>query len=129
MLAAVALPRFSSSSSAFDDYKLYDETVAALRFAQRSAGAMQRTVCVTFDVNHKQLSLTYDTAYVPAGCSPALPPPGGTSAAYTVTAQGAAVYSGESSFNFDRVGRPSAPQSITVGSRTIIVETETGYVR
>ena len=129
VLAVVALPRLSSVAPVYDDYRLYDETIAALRFARSSAAAMQRTVCVTFNANHKQLSLTYDSAYVPASCGPTLPPPGGSGTAYTVTARGAAVYSGEASFSFDRVGRPSATQSITIGSRQIVVETETGYVR
>lgn len=131
VLAVVALPRFSSTSTAYDDFRLYDETVAALRFAQRSATAMQRTVCVTFDVTNRQLSLTYATTYGSASCTPTLPPPGGTGGAtsYVVTAQGAAVYSGATNLSFDRVGRPSVPQTITIGSRTITIETETGYVR
>jgi len=129
VLSVVALPRLSSVAPAYDDLRFFDETVAALRFARSSATAMQRTVCVTFNPNHKQLSLTYDSAYVPAGCGPTLAPPGGSGAAYVVNAQGASVYSGEASFNFDRVGRPSAAQTIAVGSRQIIVESETGYVR
>ena len=30
-------------------------------------------------------------------------------------------------FAFDRIGRPSAAQSIDLGGRTIVVEDETGY--
>jgi MSHA pilin protein MshC len=57
-------------------------------------------------------------------------PPAGNSATYVLTAPGSSTYTAASNFSFDRVGRPSAGQTITLSSgKTIIVETETGYAR
>lgn len=127
VLAAVAIPRFSRG--AFDESRLHEETLAALRYAQRTALAWQRTVCVTFP-SGTQLALAYDPVYGGSTCSANLPAPGGTggAATYTVTAAGAAAYSGQANFTFDRQGRPSAAQAISIGSRQIRVEAETGYV-
>jgi MSHA pilin protein MshC len=127
VLAVVAIPRFSRGM--FDDAQLYDQTLAALRYAQRTAMAYQRTVCVTF-TGGNQLSLTYASVYGSSACNTNLVPPGGNSATYVVTAPGSSTYTAAATFNFDRVGRPSAGQTITLSSgRTIIVETETGYAR
>jgi len=124
VLAAVAIPRLSSQG--FDEQRLYDQTLAALRYAQRTAVAYQRTVCATF-TGGTQLSLTYASAYGSATCDTSLAPPGGTTASYIVTAQGAATVSA-ASFTFDPLGRPSTGQTITAGGRNIVVEGETGYV-
>ena len=127
VLAAVAIPRFSRGM--FDDAQLYDQTLAALHYAQRTAIAYQRTVCVTF-TGGNQLSLTYASVYGSSVCNTNLIPPGGNSTTYVLTAPGSSTYTAAATFNFDRVGRPSAGQTITLSSgRTIIVETETGYAR
>jgi MSHA pilin protein MshC len=127
LLAAVAIPRFSRSM--FDDAQLYDQTLAALHYAQRTAMAYQRTVCVTFSGGN-QLSLTYASAYGSSACNTNLVPPGGNTATYVLTAPGSATYTAAANFNFDRVGRPSAGQTLALSSgRTIIVEAETGYAR
>ena len=127
VLAAMAIPRFSRGM--FDDAQLYDETLAALHYAQRTAIAYQRTVCVTF-AGGNQLSLTYASVYGSSTCSTSLVPPGGNSATYVLTAPGSSTYTAAASFNFDRVGRPSSGQTIALSSgRTIIIEAETGYAR
>ena len=77
VLAAVAIPRLKRST--FDEAQLYDETLAALHYAQRTAMAYQRTVCVTF-TGGNQLSLTYASVYGSSTCSTSLVPPGGNSA-------------------------------------------------
>jgi MSHA pilin protein MshC len=127
VLAAVAIPRLTRG--AFDDSQLYDETLAALHYAQRTAMAYQRTVCVTF-VGNNQLTLKYTSAYGLSTCDQNLPPPAGNTAAYLVTAPGSATYTAHVDFNFDRVGRPSTGQTISLSSgKTITVEAETGYAR
>jgi MSHA pilin protein MshC len=124
ILAFVAVPRLSTSM--FDDAKFYDETVAALRYAQRAATTYQRTVCVAFTGN--SLSLSYSSAYTPPSCDTVLKPPAGTTQ-YVVNAPSASSYSAASSFNFDRRGVPSAGQTITLSSGlSITVEGDTGYV-
>jgi MSHA pilin protein MshC len=127
VLAAVAVPRLTRSG--FDEARLHGETVAALRYAQRTAIAYQRIICATF--TGTQLTLTYASAYGSSTCDTNLAPPGGTgpSGLYQVTAAGGASYSAALSFTFDRVGKPSPGQTITLSDgRTITVEAETGYV-
>lgn len=132
VVAAVAAPRVGLIGSSYDEAKLHDQALAALRYAQKSAVAMQRTVCVVF-TGGTTLTLTYDPAYGGSTCpGSALPPPaGGTGAAsYTVVRQGSASFTAAANFNFNRVGRPSAGQTITLsGGKSIVIEAETGYVR
>lgn len=124
ILAFVAIPRLSTSM--FDDARFYDETLAALRYAQRSAMAYQRTVCVGFTAN--SLSLTYSSAYTPPSCDTPLKPPAGATQ-YVVTAPGSSSYSAASSFNFNLRGAPSAGQTINLSSgQSITIEADTGYV-
>jgi MSHA pilin protein MshC len=132
VIAAVAAPRLGLVGTSFDEAKLHDQTLAALRFAQKSAVAMQRTVCVAF-TGGTTLTLTYAGTYGSTSCpgSPLPPPGGGTGAAsYTVVRQGTAAYTSATDFHFDRVGRPSAAQTLTMsGGKDIVIEAETGYVR
>lgn len=125
-------------ASGYDDTRLYDETIAALRYAQRTAATKQRNVCVSFSGGN-QLSLTYASTYgTDQACGPALPPPGGTGSSYQVTAPGSTSYVAATNFAFDRLGRPfiapysvngSSTQSIGLsGGQTISVAAETGYV-
>ena len=119
----------TSATASYDEVRLYDQTLAALRFAQKAAVTMQRTVCATF--TGTQLSLTYSSVYSPPACDTNLNPPGGGGGGqYTVVAQGGAGYSTAAGFNFDRIGRPSAGQTILLnGGRQIVIEPESGYVR
>jgi MSHA pilin protein MshC len=127
ILAVVALPRLWGAS--FDEERFHDETLAALRYAQRSAIAYQRNVCVTFSGGN-QLALTYASNYgAGEACGPALPPPGGTSGSYVVQAPGATSYLSASSISFNLLGVPSAGQTITLsGGSSIVVEADPGYV-
>src|SRR3569832_2236408 len=56
ILAITAIPRFSGSS-ATDQRGFYDETLAALRYAQKTAIAQRRNVCITFGANSVSLSI------------------------------------------------------------------------
>lgn len=134
ILAAVVLPRFSAGTSGFDEVRLYDQTLAALRYAQNTAVATQRTVCANFTpaVNPTTLTLRYSNSYLVPACDTDLIPPGGGAAPHTVVGQGGAQFLSASdlSFSYDRVGRPSAARTIDlVGGRQIVVEADTGYVR
>ena len=127
VLAAVAIPRLTRG--AFDDSQLYDQTLAALHYAQRTAMAYQRTVCVNF-VGNNQLTLRYASAYGSLTCDTNLTTPAGTTSTYVVTAPASATYTAHIDFTFDLVGRPSTGQTISLSSgKTITVEAETGYAR
>lgn len=128
VLFAVAAPKFSSVG--FSESGFANETAAALRYAQRSALAMQRTVCVEF-LSATSLQLRYRNAYGTGACDTDLPPPGGGTPPYTVSATGSASFSGYSNFSFDRIGKPSFASTLTItlnDGRTVVVEKESGFV-
>jgi MSHA pilin protein MshC len=130
VLAAIAVPRLAGTSASFDEARLHDQTLAALRFAQKTAVTMQRTVCATF-TGGTQLALTYSSAYSPPACDTNLVPPAGGTGPYAVVAQGSASFTGASSFTYDRVGRPNIAVAMVItvsAGRQIVVEPETGYV-
>jgi MSHA pilin protein MshC len=124
ILAVSALPRFFERNT-FDSRGYYDQVISTLRFAQKTAIAQRRFVCVAFAAN----SITLTTGATPA-CGTNLTSPAGASP-YIVTAPTADVtLSGGTPFNFDALGKASAAQSITVSGygTAITVEAETGYV-
>ena len=135
IMAAVVVPRFANRAD-FDAFGVTEQTRAALRFAQKSAIAKRRQVCVT--IASDSLDLTFATTFVdgcsgftcaanPANCltNPA------TGEGYTLPAK-SGISVTAASFNFNALGQPSAVQNLSVsgGSNTqpITVEAETGYV-
>lgn len=146
VLAAVAAPRLRGTSG-FEDRGFYDETIAALRYAQKSAIAQRRLVCVTFAA--KSLTLTIATAPPPAGtCNTPLTMTGTNgSTPYVLDTTSSALdprfrntdlgYNPvPAALQFNPSGSPSAASSITIVNTgtgetfpsTITVEAETGYV-
>jgi MSHA pilin protein MshC len=129
VLAVAALPRFVNRS-AYDSRAFYDQLIATLRYAQKSAIAQHRFVCVTFGAD---ISLSQGTT---TACTGGLAGPAGQ-APYSITAPYGVNLSGAASFYFDALGVPfdapgvpSARRSITVSpyATAIIVEAGTGYV-
>jgi MSHA pilin protein MshC len=139
ILAAVAIPRLFDKSG-FAARGARDYVASALRFAQKSAVAMRRNVCVT--VGTTAVTMTYATAAgSSAACSAAVTNPAtGLPYSSTVYEQGATV-SGTLSLAFDSLGRPmsggappvllTSSQSVSVSGypTAITIEPETGYVR
>ncbi len=108
-----------------------DETVAALRLAQKSAIAARRTVCASFAAS--QVSFRISSAYGAGDCSSgaALPHPAGGGDLEVTAASGVAYASLPGAIVFDAAGRPTAAASIAVAGLEglpIAVEAETGYV-
>ncbi len=129
IIGVAAIPRFVDRGT-FDSQGFHDQVISTLRYAQKAAISQRRFVCVV--IANNAVTLTYDATppgagHTVASCpgSPLANPatgvaPVSTSTGVTVTA---------ATFNFDALGRPSAPQSITVnGNAPITVEAETGYV-
>src|SRR5258708_25790131 len=83
ILAAIGIPRMWNSG--FDEAAFAEETLGALRYAQKSALAMQRTVCVAF--TSTTVTFTYASAYGSSTCTPGLIPPGGSARPYQVNTQ------------------------------------------
>lgn len=130
ILAATVLPRFAGNHG-FEERGFRDETVSALRFAQKSAIAARRTVCAAFGSN--QVSFRISTDFGAANCTAGSVLAGPKGGALVITATGSASYSSAPSvIVFDATGRPSGQAPITVStlpaSLAITVESETGYV-
>ncbi len=131
VLAVVLVPRINTQD--FNVRGFHDETLALMRYAQKTAIAQRRTVCVTFGPGSASLSI------VAAAGSTACP--GGNFAGprgeipATVSARSGVAYVVQpGDFSFDGLGQPSAARSFEVAGdgaplgRTITVEATTGYV-
>jgi MSHA pilin protein MshC len=123
ILAVVAMPRFFDRQT-FDSRGFYDETRAALRYAQKAAIAQRRTVCVT--VNATGVALTIDNSPPPDTTCPGTPlalptpPHGGTGLSST-----------PGSFKFLASGGTDQSTNVALtvsGSSGITVDAATGYV-
>jgi MSHA pilin protein MshC len=123
ILSVVALPRFADQG-AFNSRGFHDETLSLLRYAQKTAIAQRRTVCVAF--NGAGLVLTMDTDTPADGACNAAPltlpnPPRG----------GAGLVSPVASMQFTPEGNTNQAGNVTINianSTNITVESGTGYV-
>ncbi len=138
VLAAVAFPRLFDRDL-LNSRGFYDQVISTVRYAQKSAIAQQRFVCVTFPANN-QISLSYGTTNA---CGAVLASPSGDP--YPLVSKNATL-SVFPDFSFDCLGRLrsmtggavcndtvgilTSPLTITVNdyATNIIVERETGYV-
>lgn len=137
VLAAVAAPRIFNISG-FNARGFHDQTLAYLHFAQKSAVAQRRTVCVNFTAT--SLTLTMASAADTANCGVAasLVGPSGESPV-VLTAPGVS-FSAQpgAAFGFDGLGQPIATDGTALTSSlvfqvggavaSITVEPYTGYV-
>lgn len=139
ILAAAAISRFSGTQD-FDRRGFHDETLSALRYAQKAAIAQRSNVCVAFDTVLVTVSLRIATLAGPAvSCNapitstPLTSPTGVTPFVVSPRTTGGASFSlspAPVNFTFDALGRSSVNQNIQVigVSQTITVESETGFV-
>jgi len=117
ILAVAVLPRFANQSD-FQARGFQDETRALLRYAQKSAIAQRRNVCVT--LSGTGVTLTIDNG---GSCNGALTlpsvPRGGTGLSATVAG-----------FKFQPLGDTDQATNIvvTVAGTNITVDPRTGYV-
>lgn len=127
ILAAVVVPRWSGSTG-FEERGFRDEVAAALRYAQKSAIAARRGVCVSFSTT--TLSAAMDSAFGANDCSIPLVGPAGV--ALSVVASGDASFVGApATLRFDSLGRPDSGLNLgftNLSELPLVVEAETGYV-
>ena len=121
VLAVVALPRFADRSD-FQTRGFQDETRSLLRYAQKSAIAQRRNVCVT--LGGTGVTMTIDSNTPADGIcdvvlAPPSPPLGGTGLVPSVA-----------SFKFQPLGDTDKLVNITanIAGTTITVDFRTGYV-
>ena len=132
ILAAVAVPRLTGGSG-IDDRSFRDRTIAALRYAQKSAIASRRTVCATFPASLTDVAFNQSTVVGATDCTTSVPLSGPDGGALVVTASANARYAAQpGDVVFDASGRPNAAASIVISglpvALAITVEAETGYV-
>ncbi|OQW86358.1 MAG: hypothetical protein BWK72_17880 [Rhodoferax ferrireducens] len=122
VLAVFAAPRILNTGD-FNARGFHDETLSLLRYAQKTAIAQRRTVCVA--LNATGVTLTMDTNSPPDGtCNGALALPNTPRGGSGLTASVASFqYTGLGSTN------QSAQVAITIANSTgIMVDATTGYV-
>lgn len=127
IIAVVAVPRLLDRQI-FDSRGFSDQTLSALRYAQKQAIAQRRTVCAGFTVS--TLTLTIASTAGAAVCDKNLASPSGPSP-YTITANsGVAFTAVPANFQFNALGQASIGQTLSISgaSGSITVEQDTGYV-
>jgi len=135
VLAAVAVPRLAGRTG-FEARGFADEVASALRYGQRSAVAMRRTVMVMVatpsNAQPCALRLCLDNA-----CNQQVTDPA-TSAAFCLRPPALVTLANlsKTTISFDGRGRPNTAGQYLVSSsapgdasRTLVVEAESGYVR
>ena len=119
----------------YDDKGFHDETLSYLRFAQKTAVAQRRTVCVSF--TDDSVALTIASASGNLDCDAALADASGKTPAVLSARSGTAYVSQPLDFNFNALGQPVDGSSGMVSTQTwrvanttrsIVVESDTGYV-
>lgn len=127
IVAVTAIPRLADTK-AFDALGFHDKTLAALRYAQKSAIAQRRNVCVAFTSG--SVTLTIASASGDASpCNTNLAGPNGSNPFTVTAASGVSFSATPANFNFTALGKASASRTLTVaGMPSITVEQETGYV-
>lgn len=134
ILAIVAAPRFFSVQ-AFTARGFHDETIAVLRYAQKSAVAQRRNVCVTFTGSTATLTIAV-TAGAASACNAPLTGPDGQ-APFAIAAPEGIRYTSTTgailtpaAFRFTALGQADLGQTFRVSGHpvNITIEQETGYV-
>ena len=127
VLAAAALPRFWDRQ-VFDSRGFFDQTLSVLRYAQKSAIAERRTVCVAF--TSTIVTLTIATAAGSSVCGSNLASPNGASPFVVTAKSGVSFAAAPTNFQFNPLGQASIGQTIQVtnASGNIVIEQDTGYV-
>jgi len=132
LLAVVTLPRLSDTST-FRASAFRTETVAALRYAQKTAVSHRRLVCASLAAN--SVTLTIAQTYGSTSCNAALTGPDGN-AAYASSSSGF-ISSGTGTIYFqpsgtvtsDAAGSSVSDYTIAItGMSSISVAGTTGYV-
>lgn len=131
VLAVYAAPQVLSVSG-FNARGFHDESLALLRYAQKTAIAQRRPVCVAFTSNSVTLRVDLDrnSATGTNGCEANLAGPRGEMPA-AASARGSVQFASvPAGLVFDPLGSPGAALSAQVSgaSRQITVEATTGYV-
>jgi len=120
-LAALALPKLNQQAT--DEVYFADQVKSAVRYAQKQAIAQRRNVYVR--ISATQLKLCYDDA---DPCGSGLRDVLSGNAYVLTKPSGVSFSASTASISFNGLGQPGGAATITVGSKTISVTAETGFV-
>jgi MSHA pilin protein MshC len=130
ILSATVLPKFFDVSS-YQERAFFDDTLNAVRYAQKLAVATGCKVQVSISANAYVLNSpalrSQCTSNSPV-FSLAIRNPGTSETSYTHSESGVSLTSSPTSFYFDALGRASADVTLTVAGRNIKVVSDTGFV-
>jgi MSHA pilin protein MshC len=130
ILSATALPKFFDFSS-FQEQAYFDDTLSAVRYAQKLAVATGCKVQVSVSANAYVLNSPANRSQCTSNSptfSLAIRHPGTGDTSYTNSESGVSLTSSPASFTFDPLGRASAEVTLTVAGRNIKVVSDTGFV-
>lgn len=127
ILAVVALPRLDDT--AFSEYGYAEETLSALRYARQTAIARNAKVTAAFAADGFRIcqgGVCPGDGYLtnPANGLPW----DGSDGKQGKAPEGVSIATGLGAITFDGLGRPSASGTLVIGSHTLTIEAETGYV-
>ncbi len=128
VLAVVAIPRFNGD--VFTGRGLHDETMALLRFGQKTAIAQRRTVCVTVNATGITMTMFKDNP-APTTCVAATPAQAPSLTPPFVPKGGTGLAGPALPFQFTPLGSTDQAAAVTItvaNSTPITVEPGTGYV-
>jgi MSHA pilin protein MshC len=131
IVSVVALSRISQGAAGIDERSFRDGVASGLRYAQKSAIAAHRRVCVTFTVNSASFAIAKEFTDLDCTGGDSLLGIDGTG---KVSANGSAAFSAvPGDIVFDAGGRPGAAATISIAgldaALDITVAAETGYVQ
>ena len=132
IISVSVLPKFAQQSS-FSEKVFFDDTVNAVRYAQKLAVATGCSVQIAIVANSYTITRqgTASSTACPGGVtfSLAVPHPGSGGSSYTGSEPGISLTSTASVFYFSALGAASTNVTLTVnGVRTINVVAATGFV-
>jgi len=129
ILAIVVLPRLDNS--AFSEYGYAEETLSALRYARQTAIARNSEVTVALAAHGFRICLG-GSCPVAGGSYLANPakarPWDGAALGGGKAPDGVSIVTGLGEVTFDGLGRPSVAGTLSIGSHTLTIEPDTGYV-
>lgn len=126
IMAVVVLPRLNVGI--YRAAQFHDQTVAALRFAQKSATSHRRLVCVSFTASSVSLTIDHDKSGACDGR--VLNLPGGTTNAIVSPDVSSAVFSPvPAAFDFQPDGSGADRTLSIAGQPDIVVVGATGHVQ
>ncbi len=135
VLAVFAAPRMFDNAD-MNARGFHGELLGYLRYAQKTAIAQRRTVCVTFTGTTVTLTIAANPATFTCTVAGSLSGPDGPPPVTLSAKPGVSYVTAPTSFNFDGLGQPisstgaALPQSFQVANvaNPITVEASTGYV-